>query len=295
MQTKICPICETNAYSKIVYKEKLPKKRENINFSGRKNPDGYHYEMQRCGNCSLLYASSTYEVEFTNQLYNESNFTYNSELEGLKKTYGNCLTKIENIVQSKENFLEIGCGNGFLLEVAIKMGWKNVTGIEPSFEAISLANKMVKNKIIHSTFESKNFKNNYYNLIFFAMLIEHVPDINKFLSGVYDILKPGGIVIGISHNERHFLSRLLKNKHPIINDEHNYIFGNKTLEKIFIKNKFRNITIENLKNYYPISYWLKMAPLPKIVNSPFKFVSKFLFKNKNIGIKAGNLFLSAKK
>ena len=27
--------------------------------------------MQRCGNCSLLYASSTYEVEFTNQLYNE--------------------------------------------------------------------------------------------------------------------------------------------------------------------------------------------------------------------------------
>ena len=295
MQTKICPICETNTYSKIVYKEKLPKKRENMNFSGRKNPDGYHYEMQRCGNCSLLYASSTYEVEFTNQLYNESNFTYNSELEGLKKTYGNCLTKIENIVQSKENFLEIGCGNGFLLEVAIKMGWKNVTGIEPSFEAISLANKMVKNKIIHSTFESKNFKNNYYNLIFFAMLIEHVPDINKFLSGVYDILKPGGIVIVISHNERHFLSRLLKNKHPIINDEHNYVFGKKTLEKIFIKNKFRNITIENLKNYYPISYWLKMAPLPKIVNSPFKFVSKFLFKNKNIGIKAGNLFLSAKK
>ena len=200
MQTKICPICETNAYSKIVYKEKLPKKRENINFSGRKNPDGYHYEMQRCRNCSLLYASSIYDVEFTNQLYNESNFTYNSELEGLKKTYGNCLTKIENIVQSKENLLEIGCGNGFLLEVAIKMGWKNVTGIEPSFEAISLANEMVKNKIIHSTFESKNFKNNYYNLIFFAMLIEHVPDINKFLSGIYDILKPGGIVVVISHN-----------------------------------------------------------------------------------------------
>lgn len=158
MQAKICPICETNTYSKIVYKEKLPKKRENINFSGRKNPDGYHYEMQRCRNCSLLYASSIYDVEFTNQLYNKSNFTYNLELEGLKKTYGNCLTKIENIVQSKENFLEIGCGNGFLLEVAIKMGWKNVTGIEPSFEAISLANEMVKNKIIHSTFESKDFE-----------------------------------------------------------------------------------------------------------------------------------------
>ena len=295
MQKKICPICETDAYSKIEYEENLPKKRENINFSGRKNPDGYHYEMQRCGSCSLLYASSIHEVEFTNQLYNESNFIYNLELEGLKKTYGNCLTKAEDIIQSKENFLEIGCGNGFLLEVAIQKGWKNVAGIEPSFEAINNANEAIKNKIIHSIFESKNFEKNYYNLVFFAMLIEHVPDVNKFLSGIYDILKPGGIVIGICHNERHFLSKLLKNKHPIINDEHNYVFGKETLEKIFIKNRFRNIIIDNLKNYYPISYWLKMAPLPKIINSPLTFISKLLFNNKNIGIKAGNLFLTAKK
>ena len=295
MQIKICPICETNAYSKIEYEEKLPKKRENINFSGRKNPDGYHYEMQRCGNCSLLYAASIYEAELTNQLYNESNFVYNLELEGLKKTYGSCLTKIENIIQNKENFLEIGCGNGFLLEVAIKKGWKNVTGVEPSLAAINHANETVKNKIIHSTFEVKNFEKNYYNLVFFAMVIEHVPDINQFLLGIYDILKPGGIVVCICHNERHFLSKLLKNKHPIINDEHNYVFGKATLEKIFIKNKFRNIIIDNLKNYYPIDYWLKMSPLPKIVNFPLIFFSKLLFNNKNIGIKAGNLFLTAKK
>ena len=160
---------------------------------------------------------------------------------------------------------------------------------------INHANKWVKNKIIHSTFESKNFEKNYYNLVFFAMLIEHVPDVNKFLSGIYDILKPGGIVIGICHNERHFLSKLLKNKHPIINDEHNYVFGKETLEKIFIKNRFKNIIIDNLKNYYPISYWLKMAPLPRIINSPLTFISKLLFNNKNIGIKAGNLFLTAKK
>ena len=85
MQTKICPICETDAYSKIEYEEKLAKKHENINFSGRKYPDGYHYEMKRCGNCSLLYSSSIYEIELTSQLYEESNFIYDLELEGLKK------------------------------------------------------------------------------------------------------------------------------------------------------------------------------------------------------------------
>ena len=48
-------------------------------------------------------------------------------------------------------------------------------------------------------------------------------------------------------------------------------------------------------NYYPIDYWLKMSPLPKIVNFPLIFFSKLLFNNKNIGIKAGYLFLTAKK
>ena len=74
MINKNCPICETNKYSKIVYKENLKNNFEDIDYAGRKNPDGYHYEMQRCGSCSLLYASSIHEVEFTNQLYNESNF-----------------------------------------------------------------------------------------------------------------------------------------------------------------------------------------------------------------------------
>ena len=46
-------------------------------------------------------------------------------------------------------------------------------------------------------------------------------------------LKPNGIIVGICHDEEHFLSKFLKNKHPIINDEHNYVFGKKTLKKIF--------------------------------------------------------------
>ena len=51
-------------------------------------------------------------------------------------------------------------------------------------------------------------------------------------SDIYKILKPGGVLITICHNERHFLSKLLRNKHPIINDEHNYVFSPNTLKKI---------------------------------------------------------------
>ena len=295
MLKKICPICDTDSHSKNIYQENLPSELEKINYSGRKKPDGYHYEMVRCKNCSLLYASSIYEVEITDKLYESSGFPYNDELDGLKKTYGNCLRYIENFISKKENFLEIGCGNGFLLEVAINQGWKNVTGVEPSIDAINQAKPNIKKKILHSTFKTNSLKKNSYDLVFFAMVLEHVPDVNEFLSEIFKILNPGGVIIGICHDERHFLSRFLKNKHPIINDEHNYVFGRKTLKKIFLKNKFKNINIRSLKNYYSVDYWFNMAPIPEIIKKPLKLISKSFSTDRNIGIKAGNIFLVGKK
>ena len=76
MLKKICPICDTDIYAKIEYKENLPSTSEKINFSGRKTPDGYHYEMVRCANCSLLYARSVYETVLTNKLYKDSSFLF---------------------------------------------------------------------------------------------------------------------------------------------------------------------------------------------------------------------------
>lgn len=295
MLKKICPICDTDSHSKKIYEKNLPLKLEKINYSGRKKPDGFHYEMVRCRNCSLLYASSIYEVDKTDKLYEVSDFPYNKELDGLKRTYGNCLRYIENLISKKENFLEIGCGNGFLLEVAINQGWKNVVGIEPSIKAINQAKPNIRKKIVHSTFKSNSLKKDSYDLVFFAMVLEHVPDVNEFLSEIFKILNPDGVVIGICHDERHFLSRLLKNKHPIINDEHNYVFGKKTLEKIFLKNKFKNININDLKNYYSLDYWFNMTPIPEIIKKPLKLISKSFSRDRNIGIRAGNIFLVGKK
>ena len=115
------------------------------------------------------------------------------------------------------------------------------------------------------------------------------------MKDIYDVLKPGGIIICICHNERHILSKILKAKHPIINDEHVAVFNPRALDLIFKKNKFTEISIKNLKNYYSLSYWIKMFPMPlffkKIVSKIFNFVSN----NPNIGLKAGNLYLIAKK
>ena len=296
MQKKVCPICESDKYSKLVYEKKLPEDLENPNFAGRKDPDGYHYQMLRCENCTLLYASEIYDEEYSNQLYNESSFDYSSELEGLTKSYSETLKEgIKLLENSKENFLEIGCGNGFMLQEALRLGFKNVKGIEPSKDAISFADNKIKNFIQHGIFDENLIENEKYDLVFIAMIIEHVVDSNKFLESIYKVLKPGGMVICVCHNEKHFLAKILKEKHPIINDEHVAVFNEKALNLIFKKNNFLDIKVRNLKNYYSLSYWLKMMPIPIIIKNLLNKTIVLIFKKLIIGFKAGNQYLIEKK
>ena len=296
MQTKNCPICNTRDNSLLVYKEKLPENLNDTNFAGRKTPDGYHYKMLRCLNCSLLYASEIYNEEYSNKLYDESTFDYSDELKGLTKSYSQCLVDgLKMLKNEKQNFLEIGCGNGFMLNEAIKFGFKNVKGIEPSKEAISFADKGVKKFIHHGIFNDDEASIELYDVVFIAMIIEHVVDANKFLNSIYKILKPGGIIICICHNERHLLSKVLKDKHPIINDEHVAVFNKKALKKIFEKNNFVEVQINNLKNFYSIKYWFKMLKISTFIERVFKNKVFRYLMTLNVGFKAGNLYLIAKK
>lgn len=296
MIKKNCPICEKLTEYKIIYNQYLPKNNESIDYSARKYPDNYHYEMVRCKKCSLLFASSVYEEKKVYRLYEVSSFNYEKELNGLKQTYGSCLKVIDKFVSKKHRFLDIGCGNGFLLEKAMEIGWEEVSGVELSKDAINKTKSFIKKKIYNGPFESDNYKEKFFDIIFFAMVIEHFSDVNKFLSKVYRILNPGGYIIVITHDEQHFLSKIFKDKHPIINDEHLCVFSKTTLAKILTKHNFEINEIKSLKNIYSLQYWLTMFPMNKYFTNFLILILKFLgLKDVNLGIKAGNIYCIARK
>lgn len=295
MIDKNCPICEKKSHN-IVYNSNLPKNIYNSNYSGRKTPDSYHYEMVRCNKCEVLYASAIYSESILETLYSISDFPYIEEVPGLKLTYKSCLNQAKEYIKDKINFLDIGCGNGFMLEVAYEIGWSNPVGVEPSSKAIEMAKPQVKKNIINKTFDANDFNKNFFDVIFCAMILEHVADINIFLKKIKSILKPGGIIIAVTHDEGHILARLLKNKHPIINDEHAYVFSSKSLNKIFKKHDYTIKKISKLKNIYTIKYWLGMVPIFKGLISIFSSIlDKINILDSKVGIKAGNIYIIAQK
>lgn len=289
-----CPICGPKNSYQVKYKENLPL--FEIVFSARKNPDSYHYRILKCDICGLLYSSPILENNKINKLYKESEFNYDAELENLKETYGNYLKKIENIVPSKENILEIGCGNGFFLQKALEMGYKNIYGIEPSNKAIQMAPESIKDNIINDIFDTKYFKKDFFDVICFFQVIEHIVDVNKFLIDCRYCLRENGVILGIAHNADAFFPRMLKDRCPIINNEHFYIFNKKTLQKIFFKNKFQVIKINSVANIYSLAYWIRMMPVPNLFKKILiNILTLVRFINCKVAIKAGNIFIIAKK
>lgn len=112
----------------------------------------------------------------------------------LGKMYSNdfldFLIKKENDITGK-TVLEIGCGTGYLLNCLKNLG-ANVTGIEPG-EDNHNASHVYDINVISDFFPSDKVKETFDIIIFYNVL-EHVSDLNVFLSHVKKHLNPKGRV-----------------------------------------------------------------------------------------------------
>src|ERR1043166_6486537 len=120
-----CAICETEGNAEELYPANFQP--EDLNpevFSARRVPDRIHYRMVRCQNCDLVRSDPVASAELLSKLYAESTFDYGSEVENLRATYGKHLTQLEKLGVNKGALLEIGCGNGFFLEEALRQGYR---------------------------------------------------------------------------------------------------------------------------------------------------------------------------
>jgi SAM-dependent methyltransferase len=89
--------------------------------------------------------------------------------------------------------LDVGCGYGFFLELAIKKGW-DVYGVEPCKHARQLAAAKGINNISEDLFSGK-YEDEMFDVITMFYVLEHLPDPMRYLKEINRILKPGGILL----------------------------------------------------------------------------------------------------
>lgn len=297
-----CAICNRSQKLIELYPETINIKKVNSGtFSARRTPDRTHYRLVKCLKCGLIFSNPILEPKKINRLYQKSFFSYSDESEYLKKTYRHYLEQAFHQLNikgfKKIKLLDIGCGNGFFLEeVKNNLGIKYVYGVEPSKSSAEKSARDIKSKIKISILKSSLFKKNVFDVICCFHTLDHITDPNEFLENCFKLLKKGGVVLFIVHNTDGLSVKLFGENSAIFDIEHIYLFNPKSLSAIFQKNGFKVINLFDVKNIYPLSYWLRMIPIPKSL----KYILLKVLEVTKIGgiplsIKPGNIGILAKK
>lgn len=188
MQSETCPICKS------------------LHFQIRYNLD--KGQLSTCQKCKTVlffprptleelaeyYRQPIYRSAYTSSVMAEQEFSkarYSQLCDVLKKYVPSILSK------SDKSLLDIGCGNGDLIKVAAKKGWKSF-GTE-LYDENSIGNSQNRDnsdiKIYTGELLSLNLPANSFDLITIYHVIEHLISPIETLSEIYRLLKPSGVAL----------------------------------------------------------------------------------------------------
>jgi 2-polyprenyl-3-methyl-5-hydroxy-6-metoxy-1,4-benzoquinol methylase len=110
--------------------------------------------------------------------------------------------------------IDVGCGDGFHLELLRDFGQKNWTleGIDADSRAVSVAEKKGL-KVHYGLLENLDLPTETYDLAFLLQTIEHVASPVELLREVRSILRPGGRVVIVTDNTDSLDFKLFKKRY----------------------------------------------------------------------------------
>lgn len=264
MHNTTCALCDAKRNYRILYEAnfKLSDFNEKI-FSARRIPDRIHYQIVKCNNDGLVRSNPIISLKTLSKLYVKSSFTYQKELNALSTTYMQAVSGVLQRLKKNSFILEIGCGNGFFLHKLIDHGYQNVWGIEPSIDAIKKANGSIRSKITQGLFKKNIFPPKSVDAIFCFQTLDHIPDPNVFLTNCHSALKDGGVLVLFLHNINSVSAQILREKSPIIDIEHTFLYSPTTLQALLEKHHFSHISTKTPYNYVSIRHVLSLLPIKK--------------------------------
>ena len=231
-------------------------------YSSRKIPELMHYSYFECVNCRTLFVDDLPSSEFLENSYNKAEFVSRRDSVYAAQTYFEELQHFKMLQGGK--LLDIGCSDGAFISIVKSKSAVDVTGVEPSINAINSSDRSVRQNIQHTTLESFQ-EINGYNVVTCFQTIEHVNDLKGLVLKSKELLLDQGHLVFVCHDRLSLVNRILGARSPIFDIEHLQILNKKGVQLLLQINGFVDIRVNAISNKYPISYWLLLAPIPKFL------------------------------
>lgn len=153
-----------------------------------------------------------------------------------------------NSLSEKGTLLDIGAGTGDFLSVAKRENWK-VTGIEPNLKAKNIALE----KGVPFADDLSALENNSFDVITMWHVLEHVPNLDEYISELKRLVKPSGTIIIAVPNYKSFDAKYYKEFWAAFDTpRHLWHFSKTAIKKLFEKRDLKLIEVLPMKfdSYY---------------------------------------------
>src|SRR5579862_4850171 len=272
LRQRRCPVCGSEDDSQERFAARSAGTLRRTSYASRKEPERLNLRLVICPGCDLLYAPAVPVHAFLASAYAAASYDSDTEARCAAASYAAAIAARLPRLSWRRSALEIGAGNGALLEHLQALGFDEVLGFEPSAAAAQAATPALRPRIRVAPFDPRalpaDLPRDHFSLVIANQTLEHVEEPFALLEAAHALLAPGGAMLVVAHDHRHWLSRLLGARSPIIDIEHLQVFSRPSLKGALARAAFEEIEIDAFANRYPLHYWVRLTPLPPALKRP---------------------------
>ena len=213
----------------------------------------------KCKNCHLIYVNPIENGGDINEAYSQMKSVDAAIVRESRLRATESQVELVKKYKDGTRLLDIGCGEGFFLFNASRLGYA-VKGVEPSQDAAAYARKEFGLDVEAKPFEELRFPEDHFDVVTLWQVLEHMPYPLIVLKEIHRILKPGGMLVITTPDIEKIPARILKTRWWCITRLHINQFTTKTLTNILKNAAFQNISAVSYKE----SISLLMLSIPTL-------------------------------
>jgi len=226
--SRACPVCAGIA-SKVLFEQRFSMLSEGSLLAG--------YDLVVCSRCGCAFADRIPEQSVFDEHYARmSKYEYahrGGEESPFDAARFDVIAKYlrEQVEDREMRVLDVGCATGGLLDRLRRLGYSNVTGLDPSSGCATLA-KQVYNLPVHvgTAFENDLPKRSY-DLVIVVGVLEHIRDVAAAVTKLDELVSPLGMIFAEVPDATAF-SEWPDAPYQEFSIEHVNFFGPRSLENL---------------------------------------------------------------
>lgn len=270
-----CPVCQSNAVRWAV-----------------KTHNGVDYPIDRCSACGYGFVNPRPSPEFLEVHYSQSGhgkatvpsveWIIGTESADPNSTIDarRMISTIQRLTRNRRGmsgrFLDVGAGYGYFSREAVNHAF-HVIAINPAADEREVAKSVSGIEPVQTTFEALRMDPASLSVILMSQVLEHVLDVNQWLSKAWELLEHDGILAIALPNFGSLQRLILREKEPYIcPPTHLNFFTGKALTKLLRGRGFRIETVQHVSRIPKAAIRRRVHGAAAPVATPVWFVANQL-------------------